>query len=115
MDAFEPECREIAARCVDSLLGREEVEFSGDLAQPFAVQVQCAFLGWPPHMHEPLYHWTLKNHGATFAQDRVALAEIAREFEGYVDELLQSRSASHSTGLPPIATAVCSASLEPFV
>lgn len=91
MEAFEPECREIAADLVQALLGQEQVEFMGEFAQPYAVRVQCAFLGWPPHMHEPLHHWTLKNHGATFLQDRVALAEIAREFEGYVDELLQSR------------------------
>jgi cytochrome P450 len=91
IDAFEPQCRDIARRLVQSIVGREEVECSSQFAQPFAVQVQCAFLGWPPHMHEPLDHWTLKSHGATFAQDRVALEAIAREFEGYVDELLQAR------------------------
>jgi cytochrome P450 len=91
IEAFEPRCREIAANLVQMLSGRPEIEFMSDFAQPFAVQAQCAFLGWPPHMHEPLHHWTLKNHGATFLQDRVALADIAREFEGYVDELLQSR------------------------
>ena len=91
MAAFEPQCREIAANLVQSLMGRGEVEFSSQFAQPLAVQLQCAFLGWPAHMHEPLHHWTLKSHGATFLQDRVALAEIAREFEDYVDELLQSR------------------------
>lgn len=91
VEAFETPCRELAAQLVDALLGREEVEFSSEFAQPFAVQAQCAYLGWPAHMHEPLHHWTLKNHGATFAQDRIALAEIAAEFEGYVDEILQSR------------------------
>ena len=91
IEAFEPECREIAAGLAQRLAGRGEVEFTSEFAQPFAVQVQCAYLGWPPHMHEPLDHWTQKNHGATFLQDRTALAEIAREFEGYVDELLQSR------------------------
>lgn len=91
VDAFEPRCREIAANLVQALPRGAEVELSGAFAMPFAVEVQCAYLGWPAHMHEPLYHWTLKNHGATFLQDRVVLAEIAREFEGYVDELLQSR------------------------
>jgi cytochrome P450 len=80
------------------------VEFSGQLAQPFAVQAQCAFLGWPAHMHEPLHHWTLKNHGAVFLQDRVALAEIAREFEGYVDELLESRRSAGAYASDDITT-----------
>lgn len=91
IDGFESQCREIAAMLVQNVLGREEVEFSSEIAQPFAVRVQCEFLGWPAHMEEPLHHWTLKNHGATFMQDRAALEEIAREFEGYVDELLQAR------------------------
>lgn len=91
MEAFEPACREIAANLVQMLRGRDEVELTSEFAAPFAVHVQCAFLGWPAHMHEPLHHWMLKNHGATFLQDRAAMAEIAREFEGYVDELLQSR------------------------
>ncbi len=91
VDAFEPECREIAARQVELLLETAETDFNGDFAEPFAVHVQCAYLGWPPQMHEPLHHWTLKNHGATLMQDRAALQHIAQEFEGYVDELLQSR------------------------
>lgn len=91
MQAFEPQCREIASNLVRSLLGHGEVEVIGEFAQSFAVQVQCAFLGWPPEMHQPLRLWTRKNHAATLAQDRAAMAEIAREFDGYIDELLGKR------------------------
>lgn len=84
MDAFEPQCREIAAKGLQSLLERDELEFIGDFAHWFAVRIQSASLGWPPEMCEPLRLWTQKNHQATFAQDRPAMAEIAREFEGYV-------------------------------
>ncbi len=62
-----------------------------ELAQSFAVRIQCAFLGWPPDMHEPLRLWTRKNQEATLAQDREAMAEIAREFVGYVEQLLRVR------------------------
>lgn len=89
--AFTPMCRQIAATQVTSLLAREEVELMDALAHPFAVQVQCEFLGWPPAMHEALRLWVRKNHQATLAGDRVAMASIAREFEGYVDDLLRSR------------------------
>ena len=104
MAAFAPACRQIAAAQVASLRGSKdyevevEVELMGALAHPFAVRVQCEFLGWPAPMHEALRLWTHKNRQATLAQDRVAMASIAQEFEGYVDELLRSR---HTPGEHP--------------
>lgn len=98
MAAFAPACRQIAAVQVASLLAPDEVELMDALAHPFAVRVQCEFLGWPAPMHEALRLWTRKNHHATLAGDRVAMASIAREFEGYVDDLLRSR---HTPGQHP--------------
>lgn len=98
MQAFEPQCRSIAADLVRSLYGRAELELMGDFAHPFAVRVQCAFLGWPASMHEPLRLWAQKNHAATLAQDRAAMADIAHEFSGYVLGLLQPRRAADNQG-----------------
>ncbi len=91
MDAFEPTCREIAADLVQNALASGEVELMADFALLFAVRVQCAFLGWPTNLHEPLARWTRKNHGATLAQDRQAMSEIALEFEGFIDDMLETR------------------------
>lgn len=91
MDAFEPACREIAAELVQGALASGEVELMADFALPFAVQVQCAFLGWLPTLHEPLVRWTQKNYAATLAQDRQALSELAREFEGFIDDMIETR------------------------
>lgn len=91
MDAFEPACREIAADLVQNARASGEVELMADLAQPFAVRVQCAFLGWSPTWHGPLARWAQKNYEATLAQDRQALSEIAREFEGFIDDLIDTR------------------------
>lgn len=91
MDAFEPSCREISADLVHHALASGEVELMADLALPFAVRVQCAFLGWPSHLHEPLARWTRKNHEATLAQDRQAMSHIACEFESFIDDMLESR------------------------
>lgn len=91
MEAFEPTCREIAGGLAQALLARSEVELIAEFAQPFAAKVQCASLGWPPDMHEPLRLWTRKNQEATLAQDRAAMAQVAREFEGYIGELLRVR------------------------
>jgi len=91
VNAFESACREIVAALVQNALARGEVELMADFALPFAVRVQCAFLGWPPTLHEPLIRWTRKNYEATIAQDRQAMSEIAREFESFIDDILATR------------------------
>lgn len=91
VDAFEPSCRQLAADLVGRVLARGEVEFMAEFARPFAVAVQCTFLGWPPALHEPLARWTRKNHEATLARDQAAMADIAREFEGFIDQMLEAR------------------------
>lgn len=94
MTVFEPACRDLASDLISQLPADGNVEVMADLARPFAVRVQCAFLGWPSSWHEPLVRWTQKNHEATLARDRQAMSEIAREFESYIDELLDTRTAS---------------------
>ena len=91
VDAFEPSCRQLAADLVDRALARGEVEFMAGFARPFAVAVQCAFMGWPPSLHEPLASWTRKNQEATLARDQAAMSDIAREFEGFIDQMLDAR------------------------
>lgn len=91
VNAFEPACREIVAALVQNALARGEVELMADFALPFAVRVQCAFLGWPPTLHEALIRWARKNHEATIAQDRQAMSEIASEFESLIDGMLAIR------------------------
>jgi cytochrome P450 len=106
MEACEPQFRKIAANLVQSLLERGAVELISEFAHCFAVRVQCTFLGWPTDMHEPLRLWTQKNHAATFAEDRAAMASIAREFEEYVDELLQVRRAAGAQANDDITTSL---------
>lgn len=91
MDAFEPICRGIVADLIRSALALGEVEWMAAVAVPFAVRSQCAFLGWPPDVQGRLADWTRRNHEATLAQDRQAMSDIAREFEGLIDELLEAR------------------------
>lgn len=91
MGAFEAACRDIASKLVQGLSSRPQVEFMAETALPFAVQVQCAFLGWPTALQEPLVQWTRRNHEAILAQDRKAMSEIALEFEGMIDDLLETR------------------------
>lgn len=90
MHALAPACRRIAGE----LIRRGEVELMAELALPFAARAQCAFLGWPAELDEPLGAWTRRNREATLAQDRAALSEIAREFEAIVLGLLEDRRRS---------------------
>lgn len=91
MQAFAPRCRDIAHRLVRALPADKPVELMSTFAQIFALQIQCAWLGWPDDLHEPLRLWTLKNHQATLSRDTEAQAAVAREFDGYINELLAVR------------------------
>ena len=91
IDAVETICRETGAGLVRSAIARGEAELIADIALPFAVRVQCAFLGWPPVLHKLLVRWAQKNYEATLAQDRRAMSDVAREFEGFIDDMLQTR------------------------
>jgi cytochrome P450 len=42
-------------------------------------------------LHEPLLRWAQKNYEAALAQDRHAMSDIAREFEGFIGDMLQVR------------------------
>ncbi|WP_347330583.1 cytochrome P450 [Marinimicrobium locisalis] len=88
---FEPLCREVSAELVGKALNRREVDIIPELAENFALKIQCAFLGWPDSLQEPLRQWAHENHEATLAGDREAMGEIAQRFSRYIHELLENR------------------------
>lgn len=91
MRDFEARCREIAADQVGRLPDGEAVEVMSGFAEAFALRIQCAFMGWPESLHEPLRQWVRRNHEATLSGDREALDSVATEFDGYIRELLRVR------------------------
>jgi cytochrome P450 len=91
VDGFEPACREIARSLIASLTTNTWVKTMSEFAELFALRVQSAYLGWPADLEEPLRRWIRRNHEATLAQDREALAEIAGDFDGYIRDLLDQR------------------------
>lgn len=104
MQAFAPQCRDIAAGMVRALPAAGTVEFIGEFAQIFAREAQCAWLGWPDELHEPLRLWTLKNHRATLSRDQAAQAAVAQEFDGYIKNLLAVRREAGDAAPPDITT-----------
>ncbi|MGP1628792.1 MAG: cytochrome P450 [Giesbergeria sp.] len=91
--AFEPHCRAIARSLVQALPQDSDIECMAQLALPFAVQVQCAFLGWTEDDYSALADWTHANHAATLAQERALLADLAIGFQSIVARQLARRRA----------------------
>lgn len=92
VNAFEPRCRRIAGDLTRQAATGEPVEVMSALAQPFAADAQCGYLGWPDALHEPLIDWTRRQHAATLARDRAALDALAAEFARIVDALIAERT-----------------------
>lgn len=81
MAGFATACRELSDELVARLPASGEFEIMMSLAYPFAIRVQCAFLGWPPTLHAPLREWIAKKNAATLSGDPDANAAVALEFD----------------------------------
>jgi cytochrome P450 len=88
------------------------MDFMEVFAEPFAIQVQCAFMGWPESLHEALREWTKKNHRATLAMDREAMSAIAVEFDSYIREQLDVRRARGQDAPDDVTTALLGESVH---
>lgn len=102
MSEFEPMCRDIAGSMVDSLIAQGESELMAGFSRPFALRIQCAFMGWPDHLQEPLNQWVSRNHQATLAVDRQAMSQLAHEFDTYIREQLDVRRSCRAQGPPDV-------------
>lgn len=104
MREFEPSCRAVIESLIDDLPHHAEVDVMSVLATPYAVRIQCAFMGWPASLREPLRQWISKNQDATLAGDRQAMARIALEFDGYISEQLIVRREAAEAAPPDVTT-----------
>ncbi len=112
MDQLEPECREISARLVQNVVNRTDVDVIPELAENFALQIQCAFLGWPSSLQEPLRQWAHENHQATLAGDRETMADIAQRFSHYIHDLLETRRAQGEWVHDDITTEIMNSNID---
>ena len=97
---FEPTLRQICADLIASVPRDEDVDFMTAVAEPFANNVSCAFMGWPDSLRQPLRDWTEKNRRAVATRDRTAIAVIAIEFDGYIRENSMPAVTGRSTTPP---------------
>ena len=89
MAAFAPSCQAIASKLVGRLQG--PVEVMQHLAHPFALEVQCAFMGWPETLQAELGQWVKRNQEATLAGDRFTLNSLASQFTALVLDQAEQR------------------------
>lgn len=106
VDGFEPECRAIARELAVNLPKGPSTEIITEFAEPYAVRIQCAFLGWPASLHAPLRQWIRKNQQATLARDVEAMAAIALEFDGYIRKQLEERERAGTAAPDDITTSL---------
>ena len=112
MAEFAPRCRAIAEDVVARLPADGEVEAMTEMGQDFALEIQCAFMGWPSALHEPLRAWVKRQQAATLAQDREALGELALEFDGVIREQLASRRAAGDDAPDDVTTRIMNETVE---
>lgn len=106
MAAFEPICREIAEDLALSTLQQERIELMAAFAQPFALRIQCAFMGWPLTLQDNLLDWARRNNRATLQRDRNALSALAAEFEALIAGLLADRRRASATAEDDVTRAL---------
>ncbi|TDR56909.1 hypothetical protein DFP85_10286 [Halomonas ventosae] len=112
MAEFAPTCQAIAEAVVDRLPADGEVEAMTEMGQDFALEIQCAFMGWPTRLHEPLRAWVRRQQAATLAGDREALGELALEFDGVIRELLESRREAGDAAPDDVTTRIMNETVE---
>lgn len=104
MAEFAPRCRAIAAGVADRLPEEGSVDAMTVLGQDFALEIQCAFMGWPDSLHEPLRAWVQRQQAATLAGDRQALGELALEFDGVIRQQLATRREAGEQAVDDVTT-----------
>ncbi len=89
MSILEPRCRAVVRELIASV--GDEIEVMSQLAEEFALRVQCEFLDWPFEHHAPLRDWVRKNHEAIRSRDRGAISAVASEFDAHIRAVLAAR------------------------
>lgn len=112
VDAFAPVLAELAATLVAPLAGCEEIEVMSALAEPYAAQAQCAYLGWSAEVAVTLQHWSAESAQATRSRDRAELDRIAAQFEAIIADILQRLRAADPATVHPVMSRLLSARVD---
>ena len=93
---FEPTCRQIAQDIISKITPNTSFDVVSHVAKPFALNIQCAFLGWSKSLTGTLGEWLEANQQAIVNNDRATLKQKADEFEALIHQQLDVRRQSGS-------------------
>ncbi len=111
--AFEPQLRDLTADLIErSVTGRDQVEVMSELALPFAARAQCAYLGWPETVADPLLRWSDRSALATAKRDRAELDRVAKEFDGIIRDVLTQTRAGRADGPSSVTVDLLTADID---
>lgn len=103
MAAFKPQCQAIAAELTEPLATQiRPFDIMTSVGVPFALRIQCAFMGWPASLQDRLQDWTQRNNRAVRERDRSALKDYADEFEALIKEQLDARRTDQQQDEPDL-------------
>lgn len=78
LQRFEPALGQLVTQLFNDL--PENFDVQRDLAYPFALQAQCAFMGWPRELEAKLLQWIQRQQKASAAGNRETMRQLAAEF-----------------------------------
>jgi len=110
--AFEPVFRQIAHELATELARDLSRDIIRDVAEPYAVRIQCGFLGWPQSLHAPLLQWIYRNRAATLARDAEEMASVALEFDGHIRAQLELRERAGAAAGDDLTTCLLRQSVD---
>lgn len=93
MAQLAPQCQSISQSLVKALPADDDVECMDRLATPYALRIQCAFLGWPDSMHAPLRDWITQRNAVMAEGDQQAQRDVAMAFDDVIRRILAERRA----------------------
>ena len=107
LEPYVPVFEEVANRLIAELPSGKPIDAVGDIGAVFAVRAQCAWLGWPTDLEQPLLRWMEANHAATRSGDYERTALVAEEFDAIIRSVLAPRLAGVGAAPDDVTTRLC--------
>lgn len=97
---FIPVFERVAEQVVEEafIIHKGRVDAVKQLGATFAVQAQCAWLGWPKEIESRLLAWMVSNHDAARFGDSKQLAQVAEMFDDIIRSVLLPRRSATLAG-----------------
>lgn len=112
MAELAPRCQAICDDLVGTLAHGDAIEAMAGLADPFALRLQCAFLGWNDSRHTPLQDWIQQKNAAVASGDPQALEAVAHSFDTTIRTILAERRSRSGAFPDDITTALLHSTLD---